>query len=130
MRPQTINPPGMPASPTISQAKRVGDLLFVSGQVAFDEAGSLVGQGDFPAQAEQTMQNLQRVLQAGGASLQDVVKVTNFLVDPSDYAAFNEVRRRYFPQDPPASSTVIVKALAAPDLLVEVEAVAVAPQAT
>ncbi len=128
MRPQPVQPPGMPVSKTLTPAQKAGNLVYVSGQVALNDKGEVVGKGDFTAQAQHTYENLRRVLEASGSSLRHVVKVTNFLVNPADYAAFNAVRMKVFPENPPASSTVIVKALAMPDLLVEVEAIAVVPQ--
>jgi 2-iminobutanoate/2-iminopropanoate deaminase len=110
----------------ISQAIRVGDFLFVSGQAAIDEHGQLVGVGDFDAQAEQAFKNLDRVLDAGGSSLRDVVKVTIFLTDMSNFAKIVELRRRWFSEPYPADSIIQVAALALPELEIEIEAVAVA----
>jgi len=110
----------------ISQAIRVGDFLFVSGQAAIDEHGQLVGVGDFDAQAGQAFKNLDRVLDAGGSSLRDVVKVTIFLTDMSNFPKIVELRRRWFSEPYPADSIIQVSALALPELEIEIEAVAVA----
>jgi 2-iminobutanoate/2-iminopropanoate deaminase len=110
----------------ISQAIRVGDFLFVSGQAAIDGHGQLVGVGDFDAQAEQAFKNLDQVLDAGGSSLRDVVKVTIFLTDMSNFAKIVELRRRWFSEPYPADSIIQVAALALPELEIEIEAVAVA----
>jgi 2-iminobutanoate/2-iminopropanoate deaminase len=109
----------------ISQAIRVGDLLFVSGQAAIDEHGQLVGVGDFDAQAEQTFTNLERVLEAGGSGLRDVVKVTIFLTDMSNFPKIVELRGKWFSEPYPADTIVQVAALALPELVIEIEAVAV-----
>ncbi|MEO7862667.1 MAG: RidA family protein, partial [Nitrospirales bacterium] len=69
----------------LAQGYRVGDLLFISGQAAIDQRGQIVGVGDFEAQAKQTFENLDRVLRAGGSSLQNVVKVTIFLTDMTNF---------------------------------------------
>ncbi len=127
MKREPIKLAGVVTSPNLTPGIKVGNMVYVSGQVAFDDEGKVVGEGDFSAQAEQVFRSLERVLQAAGAGLADVVKVTNFLVDASHYPKFNEARRRFFPNDPPASTTVIVKELALPELLVEIEAVAVVP---
>lgn len=110
----------------ISQAIRVGDFVFVSGQAAIDADGQLVGVGDFDAQAEQAFRNLDQVLGAGGSSLRDVVKVTIFLTDMSNFEKIVELRRRWFSEPYPADSIIQVAALALPELQIEIEAVAVA----
>ena len=115
-------------SPFFSPAVRSGRLLFISGQAAIDEQGQVVSPGDCAAQTEYVMERLRTVLEAAGAGFDDVVKTTTFLTDPADYSAFNGVRSKHFPKDPPASSTVIVAGLVAPGMVVEVEAVAELPE--
>lgn len=97
-------------------------LIFSSGHTGRTREGVIV-KGDIKAQAKQTFENIKSVLEAGGATLKDVIKITTFLTDRRDYAAYNEVRRQYFTDTLPASSTVIVKELVAEELLVEVEVV-------
>ena len=108
-----------------SPAARVGNQIFVAGQVANDENGVLVGVGDARAQTEQCFKNVEAALQAAGAGWDDVTKITCFLVNADDYAAYAEVRNGIFSENGPASSTVIVTALVRPEMLVEVEAYAV-----
>ena len=110
----------------LSQGFRVGDLLLISGQAAIDEHGQLVGVGDFDAQAEQTFRNLQRVLEAGGSSLDRVVKVTIFLTDMANFPKIVELRGKWFSPPYPADSIVQVVSLALPELEIEIEAIAVA----
>jgi reactive intermediate/imine deaminase len=110
----------------LSQGFRVGDLLFVSGQAAIDQTGAIVGAGDFDLQAEQTFRNLGRVLEAGGSSLADVVKVTIFLTDMANFPKVVELRGRWFSPPWPADTIVEVSALALPELEIEIEAIAVA----
>ena len=110
----------------LSQGFRVGELLFVSGQAAIDEHGQIVGAGDFDAQAEQTFRNLARVLEAGGASLDRVVKVTIFLTDMANFPKIVELRKRWFSAPYPADTIVEVRSLALPELEIEIEAIAVA----
>jgi reactive intermediate/imine deaminase len=110
----------------LSQGFRVGDLVIVSGQAAIDENGQIVGAGDFDAQAEQTFRNLQRVLEAGGSSLDRVVKVTIFLTDMSNFPKIVELRGKWFSQPWPADTIVEVTSLALPELEIEIEAIAVA----
>lgn len=109
----------------LSQAFRVGELLLVSGQAAIDEHGAIVGEGDFDAQAEQVFRNLRRVLDAGGSSLADVVKVTIFLTDMANFPKIVELRGRWFTPPYPADTIVEVTALALPELEIEIEAIAV-----
>ncbi len=110
----------------LSQGFRVGDLLLISGQAAIDESGQLVGVGDFDAQAEQTFRNLRRVLEAGGSSLDRVVKVTIFLTDMGNFPKIVDLRGKWFTPPYPADTIVEVTALALPELEIEIEAIAVA----
>lgn len=104
------------------------DLIFASGQVAEDSEGNTVGKGDVVVQTEQVLKNLQNVLEASGASLADVVKVTVFLRNMEHRNAVAEVRKRFFKDNLPASTLVEVSKLAHQDWLIEIEAVAVAPR--
>jgi enamine deaminase RidA (YjgF/YER057c/UK114 family) len=97
--------------------------IYVSGQVAADEDGNPIG-SDVGTQAEVAFGRIRRFLAECGASMDDVVKITTFLVDMDDYAAFSAVRARAFPGRKPASSTVAVRALSRPEFLIEIEAVA------
>jgi len=110
-----------------TDAVRAGNLLFVSGCVALDAGGKLVGEGDVVAQARQVFENIGLCLTAAGASFADVVKVTTFLTDIGDRAAVNTVRQEVFGAARPASTLVQVSALVLPEFLIEVEAVAVVP---
>ncbi|HEU0337349.1 MAG TPA: RidA family protein [Gaiellaceae bacterium] len=109
----------------LSQGFRVGELLFVSGQAAIDELGQVVGAGDFDAQAEQTFCNLERVLAAGGSSLDRIVKVTIFLTDMANFPTIVELRGKWFTPPYPADTIVEVSSLALPELQIEIEAIAV-----
>ncbi|MBF8299175.1 MAG: RidA family protein [Dehalococcoidia bacterium] len=107
-----------------SPAVRAGNLVYVSGQLALDAKDQIVGAGDAHAQARQCFKNMEAVLTAAGTSLASVVKITAFLIKIEDFPAYAGVRAEVFPQDGPASSTVVVSALAVAGCLVEVEAVA------
>jgi len=107
----------------LSQAVRLGNLLFISGQVAADPATGQPISGGIREQTERVLQNLQAVLEAGGSSLADVLKTTCFLTDLADFGAFNEVYSRYFTGRRPARSAIGVAGLAGP-YVVEVEAIA------
>jgi 2-iminobutanoate/2-iminopropanoate deaminase len=108
-----------------TDAVRAGDLLFVSGCVAVDGDGRLVGGDDVVAQARQVFANVRAILDAAGAEPSDVVKVTVFLTDVDDRAAINPVRQEFFGDARPASTLVEVGRLAVAGAKVEVEAVAV-----
>ena len=110
----------------ISQAFRVGDLVFVSGQAALDSQGNLVGVGDFDTQAQQAFENLQSVLAAAGSGLDKVFKVTIYLTDMTNFERLVALRARYFSPPWPADTLVEVSSLALPELMIEIEAVALA----
>ena len=114
--------PGVPYSPGM----KAGDYIFVSGQV-----GHVDGKGNklegIEAQTRQVLENMKGVLAAAGASLSDVVKTTVFLVKADDFAKMNEVYKTFFAKDYPSRSTVIVAALARPEIIVEIECIAYRP---
>jgi 2-iminobutanoate/2-iminopropanoate deaminase len=112
--PQAIGP--------YSQAVSVGHLLFTSGQIPLRADGSLES-GDITAQTRQVLYNLKAVLEAGGSSLQQVIKCTCFLADMNHFAQMNEVYATFFTDHPPARSAVEVARLPK-DVLIEIEAVA------
>jgi reactive intermediate/imine deaminase len=129
MNPDTLASPGGNYSHAVRIDTGHGVLLFVSGQVAFDADGTLVGEGDMARQTEQVFQNLKAVLEANGAAFEQVVKLATFMTDISQLQAMRDVRVRYLPDPPPASTTVEVSGLFRPEALIEVEAVAAIPQA-
>jgi enamine deaminase RidA (YjgF/YER057c/UK114 family) len=100
-------------------------LVFVAGQLARDASGQTVGKGDMRAQIVQTCENIKTALAAAGASLADVVKTTTFVTDIDEFMRHVDVRLRYFGAALPTSTTVEVRKLAQPDLLVEIEVMAV-----
>lgn len=108
-----------------SHGVRAGDLLFIAGQVARDREGRTVGLGDAAAQAEQAFRNIGAILEAAGVTFDNVVNLRVYLTDMRYLEAVGQVRRRFMREPYPASASVQVVALAEPDLLVEVEAVAV-----
>lgn len=110
----------------ISQAIKVGNLVFTSGQAAIDAQGQVVGAGDFDRQAQQTFENLRAVLQAAGSDLDRVVKVTIYLTDMTHFPRIVELRRSWFSEPWPADTIVEVGSLALAELMIEIEAVALA----
>ena len=109
-----------------SQAIVVDGLVFCSGQGPMEpETGAVVG-GDVAAQTERTLRNLGAVLDAAGVGYADVVKTTCYLADMDDFAVFNEVYGRFFPDPPPARTTIQAARLPL-DIRVEIEAIATRP---
>jgi len=101
-----------------------GRTLYVSGQVALDQSGTLVGANDLRAQTRQVFENLRAALVASGAGLEHVVKITVFMIDASQIQVFREVRETVFKGPLPASTLVQVVRLARPEFMIEVEAIA------
>jgi len=108
-----------------SMGVKVGDTIYVSGHVAQDANGEVVGKGDMAAQTRQVFANIEAVLAEAGATLEDVVKITTYITDMSAYAAFSAVRAEMFPNAGMASATVAGAVLVSDDFMVEVEAIAV-----
>jgi reactive intermediate/imine deaminase len=124
-----MNPRGM-AAPVGPYAHVVsvppgGRLVYCAGAVALGAEGEVVAPGDIVGQTRQVMENLRLALEAAGATFDDVVKVTNYVVDVNDWRQVLPVRAEYLTEPYPASSFVEVSALMFPELLIEIEAVAV-----
>jgi 2-iminobutanoate/2-iminopropanoate deaminase len=110
-----------------SQAVRVNNLLFMSGQIPLDPATMQLVEGSVQVQTQRVLDNLKAVLAAAGLTLQDVVKTTVFMKNLSDFPRMNEVYAQYFPTKPPARSTVEVAKLPR-EVQVEIDAIAVFPE--
>ena len=106
-----------------SQAIRTGNLVFVAGQGALDPQTGEVQRQSIQTETKQVLENLKAILEASGSSLGQVVKTTCYLADMNDFQAFNAVYAEYFPQDPPARTTIQAGRLPL-DLRVEIEVVA------
>jgi 2-iminobutanoate/2-iminopropanoate deaminase len=117
LQPEGVARPAFPYSPVVAG----GDLVVTAGQVAFDENGQLAAE-DIAGQCRRALDNVRACLQAAGCDLSDVVKVTAFLADLGDFAAYNDVYREYFAEPYPARTTVGVSL--PPRILVEIEAIA------
>ena len=114
----------------IAQGYTVGNLIFTSGQAAIDSEGNIVGVDDFDAQAEQVFKNLSDVLQQGGSSLAQVMKVTIYLTDMTNFMKVVALRERFFSAPYPADTLIEVSSLALPELEIEIEAVALTQDST
>lgn len=126
---EAIDPPSLPTPPGYSQVVRIsgGTTIYIAGQVAWDADNNLVGPGDFEAQTRQVLTNLVAALEAAGAGPQDLVKINIYVVDHD--AGKLDVIRRVRDEilgdvTPPTSTLLGVAALALPDLLIEVDAIA------
>lgn len=125
-----INPPSLATPPGYTHVVEVsgGRTVFISGQVALDASGKIVGQGDLRAQAQQVFANLQVALAAVGTTFSAVVKLNMYVVDISQVATLREVRDQFVnTANPPASTLMEVRRLVRDDFLIEVEAVASVP---
>jgi reactive intermediate/imine deaminase len=128
MAKQAINPDGLPA-PVGPYSNVVtsppGKLVFVAGQVALDADGNVVGEGDVAAQTKQVMENIRLALEAAGATFDDVVKIVNYITDVNEFPKMFAVRREYLREPYPTSTLVEVPALMYPELMIEIEVMAV-----
>ena len=127
---QIVNPPTVSTPRGYSHAvKKAGVPVHIAGQVAIDSSGAVVGPDDIEAQARQAFANLAAVVAACGGSMADIVKTTVFVTDLGYRPAVAAARQEHWPDgDFPASTFVVISSLALPELLVEVEAVAVVEQ--
>jgi reactive intermediate/imine deaminase len=128
MTKRALNPDGLPApvgpySNVVTTGS--GTLVFVAGQIALDANGELVGAGDIAAQTRQVMENIRLALEAAGATFADVVRVVNYITDVELFGEMAAVRKEYLVEPYPASTLVEVSALLFPEVLIEVEAIAV-----
>lgn len=112
--------PLAPYSPAVKKA----NMVFVAGQLAFNEKRELIGKGDIKAQTKQVLENVQTCLQEAGAKMEDVVLAYVFLTDASNFGEMNEVYREYFPENFPARACVIT-GLVREEFLVEISVIAV-----
>ena len=131
-RAKFLNPEAMPKSFGYSHIviAEKGRTVYLSGQIALDREGKVVGRGDFRAQTVQVFENLKAGLEAAGASFKDVIKINIYLTNiNSQLKIFPEVRDKYIDlENPPASSLVEVRRLFGEDFLIEIDAVAVLPE--
>ena len=125
-----LNPATLAPTPGYTQVVRVtgGQTIYLAGQVALDASRTLVGRGDFRAQAQQVFENIKTALAAVGADFSHVVKLNMYVVDRSQLPVLREIRDRYVNiQTPPASTLVEVRSLAQEEFLLEIEAIASLP---
>jgi reactive intermediate/imine deaminase len=125
--PDAVHPPIGTYSHAVRVESAEATWIHISGQIANDVDGELVGPGDLRAQTRQVFENLKAILAANGATFADVVKIGTYLTTLDDLAGMREVRSEYLTSEPPASTAVRVVALVVPDALIEIDLVAVVP---
>jgi reactive intermediate/imine deaminase len=125
--PSTVAPPIGSYSHAVRIETADVTWIYLSGQIANDLEGTLVGPGDMRAQTRQVFENLRAILAANDATFADVVKIGTYLTTLDDLAGMREVRSEYLTSEPPASTAVQVAALVVPDALIEIDLVAVVP---
>jgi enamine deaminase RidA (YjgF/YER057c/UK114 family) len=116
------DPPGYAQAVKVSGAQTI---LYIAGQVAYDDDGTATHAGDFKAQARAALQALKAQVEAGGGTMRNIVKVNTYLTDIRHRADYGPIREEFFGKKMPASTLVAVAALAQPEFLIEIEAVAV-----
>lgn len=121
---QRVNPKSLPTPmAAYSQVVRKNSIVTTAGMISTNSEGQVVG-SDIETQTQQTLSNLKTALEAAGAELKDVTKTTVFIKDMADYKGMNQIYNQFFQENPPARSTVRAD-LVLPELLIEVEAIAV-----
>ncbi|MDO8690281.1 MAG: RidA family protein [Dehalococcoidia bacterium] len=125
MAKEIINPPDVVPARGWSHAIKTGNTVYVAGQVGWDVEGKLVGKGDFEAQSRMALENLKRVLAAAGAQMTDVVQMNFYIINLEDFAKIRNPYREYFGKYYPCQTLTVISSLADPDLLIEIQAIAV-----
>jgi 2-iminobutanoate/2-iminopropanoate deaminase len=120
-----VIPPGQSASATLTPGIRVGDIVYASGQLGTSRENP---NATIQEQTKRALENTARVFEAAGTSMANAIKCTVFLTEVSDFQGMNQAYREFFPDSPPARSTVVVKALVVPNATVEIECLAVIPK--
>ena len=116
------DPPGYSQGIKVTNAQTI---LFLAGQVSYDKDGSPKHKGDFKAQARECFECLKRLVEAKGGTVKNIVKINTYVTDINNRALYREARRECFGDHEPASTMVQIGALAHPDYLIEIEAIAV-----
>ena len=124
----TVVPQGTSISATLSPGIRVGDMLYVSGQLPRNMPGTRQLDSTIQEQTRTALENVKAVVEAAGSTMANVVKCTVFLTDVKEFQGMNSVYSTFWPKDPPARSTIVVAALVRADAKLEVECIAAIPK--
>ena len=125
---ERINPEGMTQPTAYSHLVMYERLMFIAGQVALDGDGNVIGEGDMGAQLRQVFENMKSVLASRGADFSNIVKINIFTTDIDALRQSFSIRSEYFGEHAPASTLVQIERLAQPVFMVEIEAIAIAPE--
>lgn len=121
---QRLNPDNVYQLKGLSSTVRVGNMVYISGQVSLDENRNFVGEGDPEAQVTQIYENLENHCKAHGGTLANMVKTTTYITDIAYYPTISKAREEWYGDTPPANTTVVISGLARPEMLIEIEAIA------
>ncbi|MFQ5874034.1 MAG: RidA family protein [Dehalococcoidia bacterium] len=121
---QRVNPSNVPHLKGLSATVRVGNTVYIAGQVALDENLKLHGEGDPEAQLKQIYKNLDNACRAHGGTLANMVKTITYITDIAYYPAISKAREEAYGDDPPVNTTVVITELAQPEMLIEIEGIA------
>lgn len=124
----TVVPQGATVMATLSPGIRIGDFIYVSGQLPRNMPGTRQLDSTIQEQTRTALENVKAVVEAGGSTMANVVKCTVFLTDVKEFQGMNSVYSTFWPKDPPARSTVVVAALVRADAKLEVECIAAIPK--
>ncbi|MDP7578436.1 MAG: RidA family protein [SAR202 cluster bacterium] len=121
---QRLDPHTMVKMPGLHQTVKVGNTVYIAGQVALDEAGTFHGDGDVEAQLNQIYDNLENACRAYGGTLSSMVKTTTYITDPAHFSAVSKIRQKKYGESAPVNATLIVAGLAKSEWWVEIEGTA------
>ncbi len=122
---EVINPKNVHWPFGFSHIVKVGDTVYISGQLPQDQDGNIVGKGDMVAQTEKTYENLKKCLESVGATMHDIVMLRIFVTNLEEFQKTGDVRKKYFGKYRPATTGLEISGLYFPDAMIEVEATAV-----
>ncbi len=120
-----INPDSLSKPPSYSHVVKAGNLVFIAGQIAVNSSGDVVGAGDIEAQAQQIFANLDAAMKAAGGTREDIVATTVYIINRDDLPGFRKAREQFFGNVRPTSTLLLISGLARPELLLEIQAIAV-----
>lgn len=122
---QIIAPAAMYKAERYAHAVKVGNMLFIAGQPARDKNFNIVGKGDIAVQTAQVFENIKSIVEEAGGTMENIVALTTYFTNIKDFPKYREVREKYIKPESVAATTMAVTALVHPDMIVEVEGIAI-----